>query len=121
MYYRISDSSRNDIKTGSLRTSSTSYGARRVKFAAQRCTAASVSFLRLSQCREFTVVSKVSDSVNAIMFDLNLIETENKWNLCVLDKEEIPAVQNVDKLLKYPSGTLVVWKKFDKIESRAKK
>ncbi len=75
----------------------------------------------LSQCREFTVVSKVADSINAIMFDLNLIEAENKWNLRVLDEEEIQAVQNADKLMQYPSGTLVVWKKFDKIENRAKK
>ena len=75
----------------------------------------------LSQCREFTVVSKVSGKVNAIMFDLNLIEAENKWDLCVLDQEEIQAIHNVDKLLEYSSGTLVVWKAFDKIENRAKK
>ena len=75
----------------------------------------------LSQCREFTVVSKLADSVNAIMFDLNLIEAENKWNLRVLDEKEILAVQNIDKLLEYSSGTLVVWEKFDKIEDRAKK
>lgn len=75
----------------------------------------------LSQCREFTVVSKVAGSVNAIMFDLNLIEAENKWNLRVLDEDEIQIVQNADRLMEYPSGTLVVWKKFDKIENRAKK
>lgn len=75
----------------------------------------------LSQCREFTVVSKASGKVNAIMFDLNLIEAENKWNLCVLDQEEIQVIHNVDNLLEYSSGTLVVWTTFDKIENRAKK
>lgn len=75
----------------------------------------------LSQCRQFTVVSKSSDSLNAIMFDLNSIEKDNKWNLCVLDKEEILAIHNIDKLLAYSTGTLVVWEKFDKIENRAKK
>lgn len=75
----------------------------------------------LSQCREFTVASKLDGTINAIMFDLNLIEEENKWNLCVLDKEEILAIHNVDKLLAYSTGTLVIWRKFDKIENRAKK
>lgn len=75
----------------------------------------------LSQCREFTVVSKVFGMVNAIMFDLDLIETENKWNLRVLDEGEIQAIPCADKLLEYSSGTVVVWRKFDKIQNRAKK
>ncbi|UQZ90583.1 ATP-binding protein [Deltaproteobacteria bacterium Smac51] len=74
----------------------------------------------LSQCREFTVVSKVHGAVNAIMFDLDLIEAENKWNLRVLEEKEIQSVPTVDKLFEYTSGTLVIWTKFDKIESRAK-
>lgn len=75
----------------------------------------------LSQCRVFTVISKVSDSLNAIAFDLNLIEAENKWILRVLDDDEISIIPNIDKLLDYKSGTLVVWCEFDKIQGSSKK
>ena len=75
----------------------------------------------LSQCRVFTVVSKVHDSVNAIAFDLNLIESENKWNLRVLDMDEIGNIPNIDRLRCYHRGTLVIWCEFDKILGSAKK
>ncbi|MCL2837330.1 MAG: ATP-binding protein, partial [Defluviitaleaceae bacterium] len=75
----------------------------------------------LSQCRIFTVVSKVDDLINAITFDLNLIETKNKWNLCVLDEEELMQIPIVEKLKEYKSGTLVIWREFDKIECGAKR
>lgn len=75
----------------------------------------------LSQCRMFTVASKIGDEFNAIAFDLNLIETENKWNLRVLDKNEVSALPNIDRLSAYASGTLVVWQDFDKIEGGSKK
>ncbi len=75
----------------------------------------------LSQCRMFTVASKVGEMYNAITFDLNLIEAENRWNLRVLDKDEIYALPNMDKLSEYTSGTLVTWQDFDKIEGGSKK
>jgi hypothetical protein len=75
----------------------------------------------LSQCRIFTVASKVGDECNAITFDLNLIEEENKWCLRVLEPDEINVVPNIDKLLEYTSGTLVIWQDFDKIEGGSKK
>jgi len=75
----------------------------------------------LSQCRVFTVVSKNGNDLNAIVFDLNLIESENKWNLRVLDGDEIRAIPNVDNLLAYQSGTLVVWCEFDKIQGSTKR
>jgi hypothetical protein len=75
----------------------------------------------LSQCRIFTVASKVDDVINAITFDLNLIEAENKWNLRVLDTDEIRALPSIDKLSEHTSGTLVIWQDFDKIEGGSKK
>ena len=75
----------------------------------------------LSQCREFTVASKALGSINAITFDLNLIESTNKWNLRVLDEQEIQVVPCIERLLDYPSGTLVLWRDFDKIEHRARR
>jgi hypothetical protein len=75
----------------------------------------------LSQCRIFTAASKVGDGINAITFDLNLIETENKWNLRVLDTDEIRDLPGIDKLFEHKSGTLVIWQAFDKIEGGSKK
>ena len=74
----------------------------------------------LSQCREFIVASKKDGQVNAISFDLDLIEKDNKWYLKILDGEEIEDLPNIEGLLQYETGTLVIWKKFDKLESLAK-
>ena len=75
----------------------------------------------LSQCRIFTVASKIGNEPFAITFDLNLIETENKWNLCVLDNDEISALPNMGRLNECETGTLVVWRDFDKIEGHSKR
>ena len=56
----------------------------------------------LSQCREFIVASKKYGKINAMAFDLDVI------------------VPYISLLQSYESGTLVVWNKFDKIESSAK-
>lgn len=74
----------------------------------------------LSQCREFIVVSKKNGQVNAISFDLDLIEKDNKWYLKILSHEEIEELPNIEGLLQYETGTLVIWKKFDKLEKLAK-
>ncbi|MCL2855178.1 MAG: ATP-binding protein [Defluviitaleaceae bacterium] len=75
----------------------------------------------LSQCRVFMVASKLAGSINAIAFDLNLIEDEDEWLLCVLSDEEILELPNIDKLREYESGTLVIWQDFDKIEGHSKR
>ena len=73
----------------------------------------------LSQCREFIVASKRYGKINAMAFDLDVIE-DCHLLLKVLDKEEICELPYIEKLHSYESGTLVVWNKFDKIESTAK-
>jgi len=74
----------------------------------------------LSQCREFIVVSKKAGSLCAIAFDLDLIEKSNKWQLVILNFDEIKTLPLVDKLNDYKTGTLVIWEKFDKLEGLAK-
>ena len=74
----------------------------------------------LSQCREFIVASKKYGKTNAMSFDLDVIEDSNKLMLKVLDKDELDSLPYIDSLRSYDSGTLVVWNKFDKIESTAK-
>ena len=73
----------------------------------------------LSQCREFIVASKKFGKVNAMAFDLDVIE-DCRLMLKVLDKEEIDSLPYINLLHSYETGTLVVWNKFDKIESTAK-
>lgn len=73
----------------------------------------------LSQCREFIVASKKYGKVNAMAFDLDVIE-DCRLMLKVLDKEEIDNLPYINLLRSYETGTLVVWNKFDKIESTAK-
>lgn len=74
----------------------------------------------LSQCREFTVVSKKNRKVLAISFDLDVIEEKNKLFLKVLSEKEIDALPMIDRLKEQETGTLVIWTKFDKIQSLAK-
>ena len=73
----------------------------------------------LSQCREFIVASKKYGKLNAMAFDLDVIE-DCRLMLKVLDKDEIASLPYIESLQSYDSGTLVVWNKFDKIESSAK-
>ncbi len=74
----------------------------------------------LSQCREFTVASKKYGKIRAMSFDLDVIEASNKLLLKQLNNEEIESIPKIERLKGYESGTLVVWTKFDKIESLAK-
>lgn len=74
----------------------------------------------LSQCREFTVVSKKFGKIRAMSFDLDIIEAKDKLLLKQLSETEIDALPQVDRLKTYDTGTLVIWTKFDKIEELAK-
>lgn len=74
----------------------------------------------LSQCREFIVASKKFGKINAMSFDLDVIEALDKLMLKVLDSNEIANLPYIELLKSYDSGTLVIWNKFDKIVSSAK-
>lgn len=75
----------------------------------------------LSQCRELIVVSKRQDKIYGMSYDLDIIEKNNDWNLLIYDEEEINLLPRINELKKYDSGTMVIWRKFDKIECTAKK
>lgn len=74
----------------------------------------------LSQCRELIVVSKKNNELYAMSYDLDVIQKGNDWNLIVYDQNEIDTLPRINELLKYDSGTMVIWRKFDKIEDTAK-
>ena len=74
----------------------------------------------LSQCRELIVVSKKHNEINAMSYDLDVIEKSNDWNLLIYEQNEIDKLPRIDELYNYDSGTMVIWRKFDKIEDTAK-
>lgn len=74
----------------------------------------------LSQCKEFTVVTKQGKSVLAMSFDLDVIEVRNKLFIKVLSADEIDFLPQIGRLKSFKNGTLVIWTKFDRIEGLAK-
>lgn len=73
----------------------------------------------LSQCRKMTVISKEKNSINAMCYDLDVIEKENDWVLEILDSDEYIKKPCFEQLSKYETGTLVIWENFDKLDALA--
>ncbi len=69
----------------------------------------------LSQCRRFEVISYKFGRLHGMAYDIDEIEESNSWDLIVLDEDEINNVPHIKDLLSQESGTIVVWKKFDKL------
>lgn len=67
----------------------------------------------LSQGRQVTVVSKSTQGIFALSWDIDLVVQAGTWSLSRLEFEEIPKVSLLDSLLGLESGTLVIWKKLD--------
>ena len=75
----------------------------------------------LSQCRAFSVISKKNDRISAMSFDIDLIEKKKQWLLEVLSEEQYKTMPCYEKLHSLSSGTLVIWRNFDKIECASRK
>lgn len=71
----------------------------------------------LSQCRELTVVSKVDGEIHAGRWDLDVVAQRGDWALQILDESEINEVPCVFQLKEQDSGTLVLWRKFDRLQA----
>jgi hypothetical protein len=69
----------------------------------------------LSQCRELTVISKQESKVFGRRWDLDYIKESNQWSLIDLQSEEMIDLPGFNELEKLKSGTLVIWRKLDKI------
>lgn len=70
----------------------------------------------LSQCRSLTVVTKQGVFVSGRRWDIDHIANVGDWSLLVLDEEEISTIPQIDRLLQYETGTLVVWQKLDRLK-----
>lgn len=73
----------------------------------------------LSQCRKFIVISKKYGRINAMSYDVDEIEKNNSWDLQILTTAEAFKYPYVDELDKLESGTIVIWNRFDKLESES--
>lgn len=73
----------------------------------------------LSQCKKFYVVSKKYRRINAMYYDLEVIERTNEWKLGILSDDEISTLPCIDMLKDIESGTIVIWTSFDKLEGVA--
>jgi len=69
----------------------------------------------LSQCRHLTVISKINQTVNAMRWDLDLIDQRQDWILLGLTQEAIRSLPNIDELMALTAGTMVLWQSFDRL------
>lgn len=76
----------------------------------------------LSQCRKLIVATKKKNYnvIIAMSLDLDIVERDDEFLLGVLNGSEIDALPCIDLLKNQKSGTLVIWNKFDRIETSAK-
>ena len=69
----------------------------------------------LSQCRQLTILTKKGDELTGLSWDLDLIESTQRWSLGVLDEREAAELPYAGDLLGFTHGTLVVWRKLDRL------
>lgn len=70
----------------------------------------------LSQCKDFIVVSKKNNILNALEWNLDIVRKTSKWTVVSYSKEEINKLPRIQELEKLNSGTYVIWRNFDKID-----
>lgn len=71
----------------------------------------------LSQCKSLTVITKKEDVLLARRWDIDYVASTGKWTLLILDKDEILQLPHVEELLKYDSGTVVIWQNLDRLKA----
>ena len=69
-----------------------------------------------SQASKLTVVSKKSNKISAARFDKERINQTDKWDLEVLDKEELEK-SHLEEINDLKSGTTVIWDGISKYQS----
>lgn len=71
----------------------------------------------LSQCRMLTVITKQGRELEARRWDIDYVTETGKWSLLILNQEEMKNVPCIKELMKYNSGTLVVWQNLDRLRA----
>lgn len=67
-----------------------------------------------SQCRELTVLTKQSDLINAMRWDLDRVAATDRWEITELTETEVSEIPCGP--LATLNGTMVVWRKIDRLE-----
>lgn len=67
----------------------------------------------LSLCRVLTVISKKSNRVCGMRWNLNNMDDDSDWCIEELTELEIECTHNISKLHANSTGTLVLWEDFD--------
>ncbi|MEG3755238.1 ATP-binding protein [Psychromonas arctica] len=76
-----------------------------------------------SQCRQVTVISKKDNAMSAMEWDLDQITDSptDGWKIKILSNEDLENISEINSLLeglaKQSTGTLVVWRKLDRLDS----
>ena len=73
----------------------------------------------LSQGRQLTVASKAQSGIAAAQWDLDLVEETGAWSLQILDEHDMALAPEFERLRQLDSGTLVVWRKLDRVDLSA--
>lgn len=71
----------------------------------------------LSQCKRLTVITKQNNIVRGAYWDIDDIIRTNSWQLTYLSDEEMSSAPQIDYLTDKASGTIVIWQKFDRLET----
>ena len=73
----------------------------------------------LSQCRTLIVMTKKNGMISAASWDLDYIVQQNNWSLKTFSEDEIQQFPGYDYLMVCESGTVVIWKNFDRLQKEA--
>lgn len=68
-----------------------------------------------SQARRLALISRTTDSFEGLVFDLDDIQTHDRWEVSRLSHEEISEIPGSESLMSGPPGTLVCWMKLDRL------
>lgn len=75
----------------------------------------------LSQCREFSVVTKTAEGICAAGWSLDTVAKAGNWALTVFEEQEYKNFPCFELLSRLDTGTLLVWENFDVLASQTER
>ena len=72
----------------------------------------------LSQCRELTLVTKKNGCLTALRWDLDHLAATGRWVILTLSTAEASSLPRYEELEGKASGTLVVWRRLDRLPAK---
>tara|TARA_B100002049_G_scaffold25402_1_gene16862 strand:+ start:4583 stop:6010 length:1428 start_codon:yes stop_codon:yes gene_type:complete len=66
-----------------------------------------------SQCRRLTVATRRHGEVHAAEWDLDLVDSQDKWVISILSPDECDSLP--ERAMLPQQGTLVIWRKLDRV------